>query len=53
VPGPIIPLIEDGIAGEGTLNAIEKFQRQMMGMANPMDAGQSRWLANSAKGKAR
>jgi len=35
VPGPIIPLVEDGIAGEGTLNAIENFQRQMMGMANP------------------
>jgi putative chitinase len=33
--GPVIPLVEDGIAGAGTFGAIEKFQRQVMGMANP------------------
>jgi len=33
--GPSIPLVEDGVAGAGTLGAIEKFQRQVMGMANP------------------
>jgi putative chitinase len=33
--GATVPLIEDGVVGTGTFGAIENFQRQVMGMANP------------------
>jgi putative chitinase len=33
--GSMTPLVEDGIVGTSTLSAIEKFQRQVMAMANP------------------